>query len=132
MRRPAPHSTWWHRVTHREMTLDSGERVWVVHHVVDWTHPATFTGTSRFAKNKNADDLQGEGVRAFAMDQLPDGSVASYDLPAKVRREQPEPEGGLRNATTFDAAPIERPALTSTPGNRRSRILVGGPLAVRS
>ena len=27
-----------------------------------------------------------------------------------------------------DPAPIERPAPTSTPGNSRSRILVGGPL----
>ena len=80
------------------MTLDSGDGVWVVYHVANWTDPGPLKGTPRFAKNKNAHDLA-EGVRVFAMDQLRDGSVAFFDFPAKVRREKRATrEGEDRNA----------------------------------
>lgn len=66
-------------------TLDSGDRVWVVHHVVDWVDPVPRTGRPRFAKGKTVKDLEGEGLRAIAWSEEPDGSITFYDLPAAVR-----------------------------------------------
>lgn len=68
------------------ITLDSGDRVWVVYHIVDWTEPPSITGRPRFAKGRTAVDLQGEGVRALAWRQEPDGSIAFLDAPVKVWR----------------------------------------------
>lgn len=70
-----------------KITLDSGDRVWVVYHIIDWTDPPSITGRPRFAKGKTAADLRGDGVRALAWRQERDGSIAFLDAPVKVRHE---------------------------------------------
>lgn len=73
-----------------QLTLDSGQKVWVVYHVIDWADPAPATGTPRFAKGKSPADLQGEGLRALAWKQEPDGSIVLCDAPVRVERDQVE------------------------------------------
>ena len=69
------------------VTLDSGDHVWVVYHIIDWTDPPSIIGRPRFGKGKTAADLRGEGVRVLAWRQEQDGSIAFLDAPVKVRRE---------------------------------------------
>lgn len=66
------------------VSLESGDRVWVVYHLIDWTDPPAVTGRLRFGKGKTAADLRGEGVRALAWRQEADGSIAFLDAPVKV------------------------------------------------
>jgi hypothetical protein len=66
------------------MSLESGDRVWVVYHLIDWTDPPALTGRPRFGKGKTASDLCGEGVRALSWRQEADGSIAFFDAPVKV------------------------------------------------
>lgn len=77
-----------------QLTLDSGEKVWVVYHVVDWVDPAATTGRPRFAKGKTGADLQGEGVRALAWKQEPGGSMMFCDAPVTVQRHQMDTQHG--------------------------------------
>lgn len=71
-----------------KVTLDSGDRVWVVYHVIDWTDPPPITGRLRFGKYRTAADLQAAGVRALAWRQEADGSIALLDAPVTVGRER--------------------------------------------
>jgi hypothetical protein len=66
-----------------KFTIDSGDRVWVVYHIVDWKDPPAMTGRPRFARGKADTNLEDEGVRALAWKQEPDGSIVFCDAPVK-------------------------------------------------
>jgi hypothetical protein len=70
-----------------QLTLGSGDRVWIVYHIVDWVDPPPVTGKPRFGKGRSAEDLQGAGLRALAWRQEPDGSILFCDAPVRARRE---------------------------------------------
>jgi hypothetical protein len=68
------------------VSLNSGNRVWVVYHLIDWTDPPAVTGRPRFGKGRTAPDLSGTGIRALAWRQEADGSIAFLDAPVTVRQ----------------------------------------------
>lgn len=70
-----------------QLTLDSGDRVWVVYHVIDWADSDPLRGKPRFAKGRTHQDLKSSGLRALAWRQEPDGSMLFLDAPVIVTRE---------------------------------------------
>jgi hypothetical protein len=66
------------------MKLDSGERVWVVYHVIDMPNFAalrdTFSrGAFRYFKGRSRTDVTGPGLRAIAFAEQKDRSRIIYD-----------------------------------------------------
>jgi hypothetical protein len=66
------------------VSLESGDRVWVVYHVIEWTDPPAVTGRPRFGRGKTAADLRRQGLRAVALRRVADSSIAFLDAPVKV------------------------------------------------
>ena len=61
------------------ISLDSGDRIWVVHRVIDCPDFANIQGTPRYFKGRSKDDLRGEGLRIIAFKHEEDGSLTIFD-----------------------------------------------------
>lgn len=67
--------------------LDNGQTVWAVYLIVDMPDFSSLrTGTGRFFKGKNKNDLKGEGLRLLVFDTKSDGSRVMYDCAVQIRQ----------------------------------------------
>ena len=67
------------------MSLDSGDKVWVVHRVTDMPNLGTLHGTPRYFKGKSKNDLTGAGLHIHVFGCEKDGSRAIYDCAVEKR-----------------------------------------------
>ena len=68
-----------------KLTLDAGDKAWIVYTIIDWQDPPPASGKVRWARGKNPDDLNSQSLRVFAWYQEPTGTIVLCDVPAKVR-----------------------------------------------
>jgi hypothetical protein len=67
------------------MSLYGGERLWVVHRVIDVPKIGNKRGKVRYLGGMNEDNLSGVGLRAFLMGHEKDGSRTIIDSACEIR-----------------------------------------------
>jgi len=61
------------------ISLESGDKIWVVYMVIACPNFKNVQGTARYFKGRSKDDLKGEGLRIIAFAQEKDGSRVILD-----------------------------------------------------